>query len=38
LATLWQTKDGAIINLVAQRGTSAPRRLDIVLKAWKEQF
>jgi C-terminal processing protease CtpA/Prc len=37
-ATLSQTKDGATVHLVAQRGNSAPRRLDIVLKAWKEQF
>ncbi len=37
-ATLSQTTDGAVVHLVAQRGNSAPRRLDIVLKAWKEQF
>jgi hypothetical protein len=37
-ATLYQEADGAVVHLVAQRGNSAPRRLDIVLKAWKEQF
>ncbi len=36
--SLWQETDGAVVNLVAQQGTSAPRRLNIVLKAWKEQF
>jgi len=37
-ATLYQEADGAVVHLVAQRGNAAPRRLDIVLKAWKEQF